>query len=1080
MKKTNKILAIILAILMVVSITPITASAAITGTAGKDITWELDSSTGTLTFSGSGEMYGYYGDGSTPPWDYESKVKTVIIEEGITTIGSRAFIGFYNLTNVTIPNSVTIIDDNAFYKCTKLTNIIIPEGVRQIGEYAFSNCSNLTSITLPESLLWIDTDAFAKCTALTDVNYLGTLEDWYGIGIAEGNGNLYVVDITSLPSKNFTWEFDEETATLTITGSGEIVDFRYEDDWGGYYCGTRPWEDIIENDVKHVVINEGITSIGAYAFAYSNSLETVTMSSVKTISTDAFCSCVNLKAVTTSNSLKVIGDDAFYKCDKLTYIYYSGTQNEWDHVKIGDHWNDEMDTVKVYPSDYVVYSDYGNGVILIADDTITWVFDANSYTLTVSGEGDTFDDYMVDEKFHSKTCYKFFGYRGWDYYKYDTKKIVVDNGINYIGNNSFRFFLNATDVVIPLSVTEIGKMAFRTCDSITDVYYAGTEVQWKNIVIGTDNDALLNANIHYNYVECEHNYETTVVTEPTCINRGYTTHICSKCNESYVDSFLEFTECPDYVEVIWPPTCTEQGYIAHECPICHTGYVEKYLDPTHKYEQTSVTQPTCTTQGYTTYTCTACGKVAKDDYTSSLGHDYGDAIEISAPTCTEKGYTKQICARCEYEFISNKVPALGHDYIEVSTIAPTCTEQGYTTYVCSVCGAESMDNYIEATGHNCEEWTTVVEPQCGVKGKEKAVCTVCEEEIEQDISSLSHDYGELEIDYDATCTETGRMAQKCSRCESKTGFKTIPAKGHTYGEWVVITPATCQTYGLMRRQCLYCDTNESVSAIGEHDYSIEHNVVEATCITDGSKTVECSLCGDTKNEVTPATGHSYTTEITTPATHTQTGIETFTCACGDTYTEVIEKLEKHNYESVVTAPTCTEQGYTTYTCGCGNSYVVDYIDATGHISADAVEENYVAPTCTETGSKDVVVYCSICDAEISRETKTIEEAEHTVVTYEKITLAPTCTENGAKEIAHCCTECNTVISKENVTIDATGHADNDNDGYCDADNEILDPSVECECNCHKTGVSNFFFKLILFFQKIFGSNNVCDCGVSHY
>ncbi len=730
--------------------------------------------------------------------------------------------------------------------------------------------------------------------------------------------------------ENIIWGFDEETATLTLTGTGEIPDYYEEDDWGGYYCGTRPWEDIIENDVKHVVINEGIIYIGAYAFAYSDSLETVTMSSVKTISADAFNSCVNLKSLTTSNSLKVIGDDAFYKCDKLTYIYYSGTQNEWNHVKIGDHLNDEMDYVKVYPSDYVIYSDRGNGVVLIEDDTITWIFDANSYTLTVSGEGNTFDDYMFDELFYHKTYYRFRGYRGWDYYKYDTKKIVIDNGINYIGNNSFRFFLNATDVIIPLSVTEIGKQSFKTCNSITDVYYAGTEEQWKKIVVGTDNEALLNANIHFNYVECEHNFTTSTVTEPTCINRGYTTHICSICNESYVDSFLEFTECPDYVEVIWPPTCTEQGYIAYECPVCHTGYLEKYLDPTHNYEQTSVTQPTCTTQGYTTYTCTACGKTVKNDYTSSFGHNYGDVVETIAPTCTEKGYTKQVCTRCEYEYVSVKVPALGHSYEVVSTTEPTCTEQGYTTYKCTVCGNEKVDDYVEATGHNVDSLEVTKEPTCTIEGKRTGICSACSEEVTETISRLGHDYCELTVEYEATCTTDGRMSKKCSRCESKTGAVIIPATGHTFSEWELVDDAKCGEYGRFECVCSTCNQVNVMSAPVEHMY--ESVVTAPTCTEQGYTTYTCK-CGDTyvaDYVEVDANSHSYTSEITTPATHTTTGVKTFTCICGDTYTEEIGKTTEHTYETVTTPPTCTEQGYTTYTCECGDSYVDDYVNATGH------------------------------------------------------------------------------------------------------------------------------------------------------
>lgn len=76
--------------------------------------------------------------------------------------------------------------------------------------------------------------------------------------------------------------------------------------------------------------------------------------------------------------------------------------------------------------------------------------------------------------------------------------------------------------------------------------------------------------------------------------------------------------------------------------------------------------------------------------------------------------------------------------------------------------------------------------------------------------------------------------------------------------------------------------------------------------------------------------HSYEAEVTTPATHTATGVMTYTCSCGDTYTETIGKIAEHSYNAVVTAPTCTEQGYTTYTCECGDSYVDDYVPEKGH------------------------------------------------------------------------------------------------------------------------------------------------------
>ena len=79
-----------------------------------------------------------------------------------------------------------------------------------------------------------------------------------------------------------------------------------------------------------------------------------------------------------------------------------------------------------------------------------------------------------------------------------------------------------------------------------------------------------------------------------------------------------------------------------------------------------------------------------------------------------------------------------------------------------------------------------------------------------------------------------------------------------------------------------------------------------------------------------------------------------------------------------------------------------------------------------------------------------------------------------------CSVCDEEISRETVTLDAIGHADDDGDGYCDADNELLDPSVECDHDCHKGGITGVFWKISNFFNKLFRSNKYCKCGVAHY
>ena len=129
--------------------------------------------------------------------------------------------------------------------------------------------------------------------------------------------------------------------------------------------------------------------------------------------------------------------------------------------------------------------------------------------------------------------------------------------------------------------------------------------------------------------------------------------------------------------------------------------------------------------------------------------------------------------------------------------------------------------------------------------------------------------------------------------------------------------------------------------ITKHFYNKNETV--ATCTEQGFTTYTCD-CGDSYvTDYTDATGHSHTTEITTPATHLTDGIMTYTCTCGDSYTEAIAKTTEHTYDAIITAPTCTDQGYTTYICECGDTYVADYVDTNNdHADEDA---DYICDNC---------------------------------------------------------------------------------------------------------------------------------------
>ena len=147
-------------LLLITLLVSLSAYAEKTGTCGDNLQWKLTDE-GVLTITGTGEMQNW--EESARPWLPYSNVKQVIIGDGVTTIGKRAFSGCSSLTSVTIPNSVRTIGSSAFSNCRALTSITIPNSVTEIGPSAFSDCRSLTSITIPNSVTTIGGNAFSDC-----------------------------------------------------------------------------------------------------------------------------------------------------------------------------------------------------------------------------------------------------------------------------------------------------------------------------------------------------------------------------------------------------------------------------------------------------------------------------------------------------------------------------------------------------------------------------------------------------------------------------------------------------------------------------------------------------------------------------------------------------------------------------------------------------------------------------------------------------------------------------------------------------------------------------------------------------
>lgn len=160
------------------------------GSAGNNIKWELDNE-GLLTFSGNGKMKDF---GNTP---YRPQlVKSVVIDNGITSIGKNAFNGCSNLLSVSIPSTVKEIGSNAFSGCKSLVEITIPYGVTTIGDNAFKGCRKLTELDLPGSVKAVGDNAFADCQNLVKIRIPASVGT---IGEDAFKGCQYINKINELP-----------------------------------------------------------------------------------------------------------------------------------------------------------------------------------------------------------------------------------------------------------------------------------------------------------------------------------------------------------------------------------------------------------------------------------------------------------------------------------------------------------------------------------------------------------------------------------------------------------------------------------------------------------------------------------------------------------------------------------------------------------------------------------------------------------------------------------------------------------------------------------------------------------------
>lgn len=271
----------LLVVIMISGAMPLTVSAeTASGTCGENVLWTFDTWDGTLTISGEGEMEEY--DEYSIPWIlFRDQIRTVIIQQGITSIGAWAF-GY----------------------CTNLTRVVIPNSVNKIGRLAFHWCEHLTQAVIPYGVVCIELGAFAACTRLTSI----IVDSRNPAYCSDDCGALYNKSKTELiqyPAGRSNAIFVVPDGVITI-GDGAF-----------FYC----------SHLTEVTIPDSVTSVGAQSFAGSNNLKSITIPNrVVRIGNQAFKWCEHLAYAHISPSVTEIGRDCFsnspaYICSNTADCY---------------------------------------------------------------------------------------------------------------------------------------------------------------------------------------------------------------------------------------------------------------------------------------------------------------------------------------------------------------------------------------------------------------------------------------------------------------------------------------------------------------------------------------------------------------------------------------------------------------------------------------------------------------------------------------------------------------------------------------------------------------------------------------